>query len=218
MKKRYYIPGIISIVLLPILGIWYMNKHNYLQKLSAHSFTYVDFEEAKRFNEGLKEEEVDDIFFTNKSVKRIYEEVTLNHDKNDAKKFEYIDQFVNNVVQTRDTINGLQIHFGENATYNEFIEVLNIFDKRKAKLYTLNDKTMYFIDWNPVEDENVIPFDGTIWANDLINDPEKMFDFKKVFNDIKNQFQQNKIIYSAYGILFLVGIFYTFRNSKKPSK
>lgn len=205
MKKRYYIPGIFSIVLLPILGIWYMNQHNYFQKLSAHSFMYMDFEEAKRVNE----EEGNDFFSTDELFKRIYKEVILNHDKHDAITFDYIDQFVNHVVQTKDTINGLQIHFGKNATYNEFIEVLNIFDKRNAEIYTLDHNTMYFIGKNlPSEDNTDI--DCTFIAYKI--------EEKAVPVQINELFQQNKIIYSAYGILFLVGIFYTIRNCKKPSK
>lgn len=97
MKKIYYIPGIFSIIFLPVLGIWYINSHGYFTKLSAHAFTYIDFEEANRSNEEIGA----DIFFSDKLVKRIYKEVHLNNDKNSKNIFKYIDQFVNDVVQKR---------------------------------------------------------------------------------------------------------------------
>src|SRR5690606_24520601 len=83
----------------------------------AYTVTFMNFEDADRFNNEKKA----NIFYTDELVKRVYKEVTLNNDKNSDKTFKYIDQFVNDVVQTKDTINGLKIHFGENATYNEFI-------------------------------------------------------------------------------------------------
>ena len=97
VKKIYYIPGIFSIIFLPVLGIWYINSHGYFTKLSAHAFTYIDFEEANRSNEEIGA----DIFFSDKLVKRIYKEVHLNNDKNSKNIFKYIDQFVNDVVQKR---------------------------------------------------------------------------------------------------------------------
>lgn len=53
MKKIYYIPGIFSIILLPILGIWYMNKYDYFTQLRSIDFTYMDFVETEQFNKEL---------------------------------------------------------------------------------------------------------------------------------------------------------------------
>src|SRR5690606_41862785 len=91
------------------------------------------------------------IFNNNEFARRIYKEVHLGNNKNSDKTFKYIDQFVNDVVQTKDTINGLKIHFEEEATYNEFIEILNIFNERQAEMYILDHNTMYFVgkDWKP---------------------------------------------------------------------
>lgn len=174
----------------------------------------MNFEEADQFN---KEKDAN-IFFTDELVKRIYKEVSLSNDKNSKNTFKYIDQFVNDVVQKKDTINGLKIHFDKNATYNELIEVLNIFNKRNAEIYSLNNNTMYFIgrDWNPNQD--VLPFCGTIWENDIVDDREKTFDFIRTFKNIKTQFNQNKIIYSAYIFLFLITIVSIVLKNKKLPK
>src|SRR5690606_10881621 len=135
MKKIYYIPGIFSIILLPILGIWYMNKYDYFTQLRSIDFTYMDFVETEQFNKELGY----DVFITKEFLtQRFFKEVTLNNDKNSKNTFKYIDQFVNDVVQTKDTINGLKIHFEEEATYNEFIEVLNVFNERQAEMYILD--------------------------------------------------------------------------------
>ena len=138
MKKIRYIPGIFSIVFLPILGIWYLNKYDYFQKLSAHNFAYFDFNSVEKWR---KEDSSYDAY---EYDKRIYKEVNLNGNQEDSRKtVRYIDDFVNDVIKTKDTINGLKIHFEEKATYNEFIEILNIFNEREAQMYILDHNTIY---------------------------------------------------------------------------
>lgn len=214
MKKIHYIPGIFSIILLPILGIWYIN--NYI-KLSAHTFTNIDFNEIERMDKKYENLSFDQ----NEFERRAYKEVSLNNDKKSKKTFKYIDQFVNDIVQTKDTINGLKIHFEEEATYNEFIEVLNIFTERDAELYILDHNTMYFVgkDWKPPspDDENLEPLD-MIYCTSGINDFEPESSFQQFWDNLKNQFNQNKIIYSAYIIFILFTIVSIFlRNKKLPN-
>lgn len=194
-----------------------MNKYDYFTKLSAHPFYNMDFQETDRFNK----ENGDNIFITEEFIKqRVYKEVHLNNDKNSKNTFKYIDQFVNDVVQTKDNIYGLKIHFEENATYNEFIEVLNIFTERDAELYILDHNTMYFVgkDWKPPspDDENLEPLD-MIYCTSGINDFETESSFQQIRDNLKTQFLQNKIIYSAYIIFFLITIASIFiRNKKLP--
>ncbi|HLV46770.1 MAG TPA: hypothetical protein VKY32_06995 [Flavobacterium sp.] len=215
MKKLRYIPGIISIILLPILGIWYMNKHNYFQQLSAHSFTAIDFAEIERINE-----EYEYVTISNEFEKRIYKEVTLNHDKNAEITFKYIDEFVDNVIQTKDTINGLKIHFNKNATYNEFIEVLNIFSERGAQVYTLDNNTMYFVgrDWSPPSSDD-LDIEGIFVMTCGVPPTEKAepkSTFPQIWENLKTQFSQNKIIYSAY-IVFALIVLINFIQTKKKA-
>ena len=218
MKKIYYIPGIFSIILLPILGIWYINYHGYFTKLSAHPFYNMDFQETDRFNK----ENGDNIFITEEFIKqRVYKEVSLNNDKNSKNTFKYIGQFVNDVVQTKDTINGLKIHFEEEATYNEFIEVLNILTERDAELYILDNNTMYFVgkDWKPPspDDENLEPLD-MFYCTSGISYSEPESNFSQIWDNLKIQFLQNKIIYSAYIVLFLITIISIVLKNKKLPK
>jgi len=199
-----------------------MNKYDYFTQLRSIDFVLFDFESLKKWREE------DSSYDAYEFERRIYKEVHLNNDINSKNTFKYINQFVNDVVQTKDTINGLKIHFEENATYNEFIEVLNIFSEQDAEMYILDHNTMYFVgrDWNPeVEiydnDEGLpsLPLDyfgcKLILAGDY---NEQNINLNSFINNLKTQFLQNKIIYSAYGVLFLVGIFYIYRKSKKLPK
>lgn len=198
-----------------------MNKYDYFTKLSAHAVTFMNFEDADRFNNEKKA----NIFYTDELVKRVYKEVTLNNDKNSDKTFKYIDQFVNDVVQTKDTINGLKIHFGENATYNELIEVLNIFSERDAEIYNLNTNTMYFVgrDWDPnaqeteIDNEDLIFYQCSGGYFGGVDEKENSY-FRTFIKNFKTQFNQNKIIYSAYIFLFLITIVSIVLKNKKLPK
>lgn len=139
----------------------------------------------------------------NEFEQRIYKEVHLSNDINSKNTFKYINQFVNEVIQTKDTIYGLKIHFDKGSTYNEFIEVLNIFNEREAELYILDHNTMYFVgrDWDPNEKKSEIYYEdliiyqcsGGYFGGVDETENNKFILFIKSF---KNHFNQNNIIYN----------------------
>ncbi|MBA5793687.1 hypothetical protein H1R17_12640 [Flavobacterium sp. xlx-214] len=175
----------------------------------------MDFAEMKRINKKYFENSGK----INEFEKRTYKDVYLNNDINAKNTFKYINQFVHYVIQSKDTINGLKIHFEEKAIYNEFIEVLNIFNEREAELYILDNNTMYFVgrDWEPKSEESEIdslPF--LICTSGY--DHEEVSNFETFIKNFKQQFNQNKIIYSAYIFLFLLTIVSIILKNKKLPK
>ncbi len=194
-----------------------MNKYDYFTQLRSIDFTNIDFAEIDRMTK--KYDHVN--YGQSEFKKRAYKEVHLSNDKNSKNTFKYIDQFVNDVVQTKDSINGLKIHFGENATYNEFIEVLNIFNEREAELYILDHNTMYFVgrDWKPPspDDEKLEPM-GMFYCTSGLSYSESEPNFQQMWGNFKTQFNQNKIIYSAYIFLFLITIVSIVLKNKKLPK
>lgn len=194
-----------------------MNKYDYFTQLRSIDFTNIDFAEIDRMTK--KYDHVN--YGQSEFEKRAYKEVHLSNDKNSKNTFKYIDQFVNDVVQTKDTINGLKIHFEENATYNEFIEVLNIFNERNAELCILDKNTMYFVgrDWKPPspDDEKLEPM-GMFYCTSGLSYSESEPNFQQMWGNFKTQFNQNKIIYSAYIFLFLITIVSIVLKNKKLPK
>src|SRR5690606_28382513 len=116
MKKIRYIPGIISIVFLTILGIWYLNKYDYFQKLSAHNIAYFDFNSVEKWR---KEDSSYDAY---KYDKIIYKEVNLNENQENYRNtLRYADVIVIDIINTNDTVHSLKHHLEEKASYNDFI-------------------------------------------------------------------------------------------------
>lgn len=198
-----------------------MNKYDYFTQLRSIDFTNIDFAEIDRMTK--KYDHVN--YGQSEFEKRAYKEVHLSNDKNSKNTFKYIDQFVNDVVQTKDTINGLKIHFEENATYNEFIEVLNIFNERNAELCILDKNTMYFVgrDWDPnaqeteIDNEDLIFYQCSGGYFGGVDEKENSY-FRTFIKNFKTQFNQNKIIYSAYIFLFLITIVSIVLKNKKLPK
>ena len=219
MKKLRYIPGMFSIILLPLLGYIYFQSNGYFTQLTALNFVAEGFEEMREWCE-----EMNVIDCGKEYDKRIYKEISLNGNKEESQKaFQYIDNFVNKVIQTEDTINGLKVHFEKNATYNEFIEVLNIFSERGAQLYILDNNTMFFVgrdllsgdiididcEGPPVEylsEERIAKINKAFEANN------KDLASQQIFDNLKTQFLQNKIIYSAYFIFVFVALTYLIKR------
>lgn len=194
-----------------------MNKYDYFTQLRSIDFANIDFAEIETMTK-----KYDPVNYGQNEFKiRIYKEVHLNNDKNSKNTFKYIEQFVNDVVKTKDTINGLKIHFEENANYNEFIKVLNIFTQRDAEFYILDNNTMYFVerDWKPPSpnDEKLEPLD-VFYCTSGISYSEPESNFQQVWSNLKTQFRENKIIYSSYIILFFITIVSIFLKNKKLPK
>src|SRR5690606_33262430 len=106
----------------------YFQSNGYFTQLTALDFVAEGFEEMREWCE-----EMNDIDCGKEYDKRIYKEISLNGNKEESQKaFQYIDNFVNKVIHTKDTVNGLKIHFGKNSTYNEFVQLLNIFQKNET--------------------------------------------------------------------------------------
>lgn len=208
MKKLRYIPGIISIILLPILGIWYMNKHNYFQQFGALDIAYPDIEEDEEFEQYIREDFTFDY--------RNYTEITLDGNKEESKKkFQYVDNFTNKIIETKDTINGLKIHLGNQATYNEFIQLLNVlWEKPREIIWTIDNDTFILAgkDWSeyPIASAD----DFLICGGAFFTEEEPKSTFQQIWKNLKTQFSQNKIIYSAY-IVFVLIVLVNFVQQRK---
>ena len=88
-------------------------------------------------------------------------------------------------------------------------------------MYALDNNTMYFVgkDWDPNAKESEVDYDDLIFyhcsgGNFGGLDEKENNKFKSFVNSLKGQFNQNKIIYSAYIIFFLITIVSILKKAK----
>ncbi|MCI9844060.1 hypothetical protein [Flavobacterium pectinovorum] len=117
-KKIFYVPGMISLVLIPFFCFYYFYKTDAFK-----------VEGCMAISVSTKEE------FENYKVKslRKYKDFDFKQDKTEALK--ELRFFVRDLLQKYDTINGAKIHFDSKTDYNTYIGVINIIYEEKAQLW-----------------------------------------------------------------------------------
>ncbi|GAL85813.1 hypothetical protein MYP_3042 [Sporocytophaga myxococcoides] len=130
MKPRkiiLYKPGIISLILLPIICIGYAYFKGVFIEYRTIPLTYHS---AK------------DPFL--KFPERIYEKIIIDNRSEVDKELETINKKIDQICKLNDTINGIQIHFAETAKYESFIKSLNVILRGKYKWFVDKDNIWIF--------------------------------------------------------------------------
>ena len=126
-KKIYYIPGIISLTILPILFYFYNDKYQKASNQTVIQLFVWDPNLPKKYP---------GIFTDEYPPKRKYEEIFLTGDNTSDKiKLDFSQIRVREILTQNDSINGVHFYFGENAQYRKFIKALDIFKMEQAKNY-----------------------------------------------------------------------------------
>ena len=207
MKKLRYIPGMFSIILLPLLGYIYFQSNGYFKQFGAFDIVYPDIEEDEEFEQYIHKDFTFDY--------RSYTEITLDGNKETSRKtFKYVVDFTDKVIETKDTINGLKIHIDNQATYNEFIQLLDIlWETPREIIWTIDNDTFILAgkDWseyNFASDDDFLICGGAYFTEEA----EPKFNLQQFLQNLKTQFLQNKIIYSAYFIFVFVALTYLIKR------
>jgi len=129
-KKIFYVPGMISLVLIPLLCLSYFYKVDAFKVYSSLEFSVP----AKQYFEKYR---VGDL--------REYRVFNFNDKK--SKQEEQLSElrfFARDIVKKYDTINGAKIQFGSKTDYDTFVSVINIMIEENMPTWGLfNDHEIY---------------------------------------------------------------------------
>lgn len=147
MKRIKYIPGIISLIGLPILCMLYLHSHNYFRK-TAVVITFRDL-----YIEG---EEQDSHFmsFEKRLANEIHEETfVLSNDENQNKlELERFKQYATHFQLEKKKNRYSTFQISDAIQYQYLIELLDQLSIQKIPLYSLENNTMYFIPYYEFKD------------------------------------------------------------------
>jgi len=121
--KIYYVPGMISLICLPILCIWYLNENKNIERciILVSAQRYVPnqvYENNLRF---------DTTVLSQPEYKRKYIEFKLNGDIiNDKNTLNSFNSKLLKIIEDKDTITGLHINIKDNTKYLSMIKVIDI--------------------------------------------------------------------------------------------
>ena len=176
-KKRriYYVPGMISLIFLPIICVLYLNKSNYVERV-------IEIQLPSKYNpkhNGRNSIVFDTTVLSLPNNRRIYSSIELdsNHQEN-KEKLKLFNYTVDKLISTKDTVNGIHLRFGNGLKYNEFFEAIN---------------KCYFKDTI----NNFIIYDNNLWYfHKNVSTQEKMriIHYKEKMIEERNEFEKNRII------------------------
>ena len=132
LRKIYYVPGLISAILIPLL-FWFYGS----QKLKEPTPNVMDFGLSKKLEPNEKITGMDFEYYRNWNYKKIVVQ------PNTARKnSNYYVSEIKKLQKRNQKETGIEFIIGDNNSYDDFISILNDFEKSKQKQFGLDlDKT-----------------------------------------------------------------------------
>jgi len=128
MRRRiYYVPGIISLIFLPIMCVWYLDQHKNIQK--CLEVTY-----ARKYDLNDKRVKLDTSILSHSGHKRKYQKFHLTGDlKSDSIQELKYRLIAKQIIETNDTLNGIHLIFGDNIKYDLYVKTIDFFNRKRKK-------------------------------------------------------------------------------------
>ena len=132
LRKIYYVPGLISAIFIPLL-FWFYGS----QKLKEPTPNVMDFGLSKKLEPNEKITGMDFEYYRNWNYKKIVVQ------PNTARKnSNYYVSEIKKLQKRNQKETGIEFIIGDNNSYDDFISILNDFEKSKQKQFGLDlDKT-----------------------------------------------------------------------------
>lgn len=134
-KKIYYIPGLISLTVLPILFISFAQKDLRNKSLQVLTVFQIDTTKLNNLLQGT------DLPKSSFLPKRNFIEINIDgNNENDKMKLDFARIRIREIVSNNDDINGIHFRFGDSSQYWSFVKAIDILASENAKRYlTINN-------------------------------------------------------------------------------
>ncbi|MFC0776534.1 hypothetical protein [Flavobacterium sp. HJSW_4] len=130
-KKIFYVPGMISLVLIPLFCLCHFDNIEAFKTYGALDFGLPNKEDFEKHRVG-------DL--------RKYKIFNFNNQKSkEEQKLKELRFFTRDLVKQYDTINGAKVQFGPKTDYDTFVSVIDIVSEEKVPTYVLFNNYMYVI-------------------------------------------------------------------------
>jgi hypothetical protein len=138
-RRIFYIPGIISLMILPFIFIYYANYQLQPQLLKVIPLILADTNWARKKPELFKE------FYSNFPPKRKYIDINLNgNTRSDIIQLDFARVMIREILATNDTIDGVHFRFGDSSQYWTFVKAVDILRIEYASTYMPMDNDLWF--------------------------------------------------------------------------
>ena len=140
-QRLFYSTGLISLILLPILCIFYLNKHKAFEKQRVVEVNWWTEEWAKRSMEEYPYE----IY-----PKRNFIDINITgNDLENKIKLDFARLQIRKLISSQDTTKGVHFHFDEHSKFWTLIRAIDICKIEKAKMFVLKDNDLWIFIFEP---------------------------------------------------------------------
>jgi hypothetical protein len=130
-KKIFYVPGMISLIFIPLLSLVYFYKTD---SFTVFGLLDISFADDKSFQEYKI------------PILRKYKEFDFNGSKSTEKKnLNELQLFLRKLVKKSDTINGAKVHFGAKTDYDVFVNVIDILNVENVPTWAPYKDDIYIL-------------------------------------------------------------------------
>lgn len=143
LRKIYYKPGIISLLILPFVFIYFAN--NEIKRKTSFVLPLVMAD-----TNYLKTIKAFQVHYNSFPPKRNYVDIRFTGDNNaDQTKIAFAQIKIREIIEEKDYNNGIHFKFTDNCTYGTFVNTINILKKDSAKTYMALEKDIWFYQLQP---------------------------------------------------------------------
>ncbi|MBF4518850.1 hypothetical protein IRZ71_21040 [Flavobacterium sp. ANB] len=193
-KKIFYVPGMISLIFIPLLCLIYFYKVD-----AFKVYTLLNVELPAPDNNVFEELNIADL--------RKYK--IFNYNSNEFEENRSLEKLrfsLRKLKKENDTINGIRIHLGKKMTYGVYVQVLNIFAEEGIEIYIPHkDDFWVFMKPKPKQNKSIrIPiiricgYDGDFWEKQR-EEAERKY--------VLSLYRKNWVLFLGYFGLVLLNIF-----------
>ncbi|MBZ4037687.1 hypothetical protein K6T82_23205 [Flavobacterium sp. 17A] len=128
-KKIFYVPGMISLVLIPLFCLFYFYHSGAFEVCGSLHYSVPAKEEFEKYKVGEL---------------RKYKVFNFNNQKSkEEQKLIELRFFTRDLVKRYDSVNGAKIYFGPNMDYDTFVSVLDIMTEEKMPFWAQFSNELY---------------------------------------------------------------------------
>jgi hypothetical protein len=172
MKKQcriYYVPGVISLILLPVLCYLYLKP--YLGK--DERVLEIVFMEKYKFSDNYNQwPHYDTSTLSKAPYRRTYDTFFLNGFRDDV-KLESFRVLVRNMVTKKDTIKGVHIEMLDASKYGSFVKAINIFKQETLRSFAAFENQVWGL-YIPYDKETLERIKKRKAESDILNNAMMM--------------------------------------------
>lgn len=196
-RKIFYVPGIISLVILPLLCFWFIFTRGYLKEYGSYNYAIDEKFSKKSIKENPK------LILRNNIVYSFNSSI-----ENEKSKLHRFQLDLKRLHKSNDSINGFKIHFGKQMKYEVFIRVLDILAIEGTNTFYQLDNDLYVLGNKKEKNTKPLGFKlltcGYYEANkDFFAEQERKANWQLFIKNLKHY----KIVFFAFLGIMILNIF-----------